>query len=171
MKVLVTYFSQTGNTEKVARAICEEASQGNEAAVRKLEDVSAEDAAGYDVVFVGAPLHAGNLAEPVMTFLESISSGPSKKIAGFITHAAPAYPDQEMDRISEPIRAVCKGNDMEYEGCFDCQGFLSEALHEMIKKSQNLTDDQWAERVKQMTGHPDTEDLEKAKAFTREVLA
>ena len=31
MKILVTYFSQTGNTEKIARAICEEAAQTNEA--------------------------------------------------------------------------------------------------------------------------------------------
>jgi len=34
-----------------------------------------------------------------------------------------------------------------------------------------LTDEQWAERVKQMTGHPNPEDLAKAKAFTKEVLA
>ena len=142
MKVLVTYFSQTGNTEKIAGAICEEASQSNDAEMKKLEEASPGDVAGYEVIFVGAPLHGGNLAEPVKTFLESISSGSGKKIAGFITHAAPAYPDQEMGKFTEPIRAACKKNGMEYAGCFDCQGFLSEALHEMIKKSQNLTDEQ-----------------------------
>ena len=36
MKVLVTYFSQTGNTEKIARAMCEEASLANEAELKKL---------------------------------------------------------------------------------------------------------------------------------------
>jgi len=44
-------------------------------------------------------------------------------------------------------------------------------LHEMIKKSQNLTDEQWAARVAQMTGHPNAEDLQKAKTFTQTMLA
>ena len=35
MKVLVTYFSQSGNTEKIAKAIWEEASQANEADCKK----------------------------------------------------------------------------------------------------------------------------------------
>ena len=48
MKVLVTYFSQSGNTEKIAKGIWEEASQANEADLKKLEDVGAEDFAGYD---------------------------------------------------------------------------------------------------------------------------
>ncbi len=38
MKVLVTYFSQTGNTEKIANAINEVASQNNETEVRKMEE-------------------------------------------------------------------------------------------------------------------------------------
>lgn len=50
MKVLVTYFSQSGNTEKIAKAIWEEASQANEADLKKLEDVGAEDFAGYDFI-------------------------------------------------------------------------------------------------------------------------
>ena len=38
MKILVSYFSQTGNTEKIAKGIYEEASQGNQADLKKLED-------------------------------------------------------------------------------------------------------------------------------------
>ena len=171
MKVLVTYCSQTGNTEKVAAAICEEASQSNEAEMRKIEDIGAEDVAGYDLIFVGSPLHGGNIAEPAKTFLENMQAGSGQQVAGFITHAAPAYPDQEMDRISEPIKAACEKNSIVFKGCFSCQGFLSEALHEMIKKSQNLTDEQWAERVEQMTGHPNAEDLAQARAFAKDALS
>jgi len=65
MKVLVTYFSQSGNTEKIAKAICEEAAQTNEAELKKLEDITPEGVAEYDVIFIGSPLHAGSLAAPV----------------------------------------------------------------------------------------------------------
>ena len=171
MKVLVTYFSQTGNTEKIAKAICEEASRANEAELKKLEEVSPGDVAGFDFILIGSPLHAGNLAGPIKDFLGSIQAGTGQKMAGFITHFAPAYPEQAMDGFTEPMKAVCKEKGIEYKGCFDCQGALVESLHEVVKKKQNLTDEQWTDMVKQMTGRPNEEDESKAKAFTKELLA
>ena len=171
MKVLVTYFSQSGNTEKIGRGICEEASQAHEAELKKLEDVGAGDVTGYDFIFIGSPLHASNLAGPVKEFLGSIQAGSGQKMAGFITHFAPAYPDQAMDGFTEPIKTACQEKGMEYKGCFDCQGALTESLHEMVKKNQKLTDEQWEGMVKQMTGRPNEEDVANAKAFAKEVLA
>jgi len=171
MKILVVYFSQTGNTERVARGICEEAAQANDAELKKLEDVSGSDLAGYDFVFIGSPLHSANLAAPVKEFLNSIQPGSCQKMAGFITHFAPAYPDQAMDGFTEPIKAACKENNIEYKGCFDCQGALTESLHEMVKKKQNFSDEQWKGMVKEMTGRPNEEDVAKARVFAREVLA
>ena len=92
-------------------------------------------------------------------------------MAGFLTHAGTAYPDQVMSKFTEPFKAACEKNGLEYLGCFSCQGFLNPAIHEMVKKGQNLTDEQWAERVKEMTGHPDADDLNKARAFAKEILA
>ena len=46
MKVLVTYFSQSGNTEKIAKAIHEEAAQNNKADLKKLEDITPGEVAG-----------------------------------------------------------------------------------------------------------------------------
>ena len=170
MKVLVTYFSQSGNTEKIAKAIWEEASQANEADLKKLEDVAAEDFAGYDFIFIGSPLHSANLAAPVKAFLTKIQAGSGQKMAGFITHSAPAYPDQDMDAFTEPIKAACKEKGIEYKGCFDCQGALTESMHEAVQKKHNLSDEQWADMVKQMTGHPNEEDVANAKACAKKVL-
>ena len=80
MKVLITVFSQSGNTEKIAKAIWAEASLVHEADCKKLEDVSAGDLAGYDFIFIGSPLHAGNLAAPVREFLTNIEAGSFTKI-------------------------------------------------------------------------------------------
>jgi len=170
MKVLVTYFSQTGNTEKIARAICEEASQANEAELKKLEDVSNDDLSGYDFIFIGSPIHAGNLAGPIKEFLGGVQANPGQKMAGFITHFAPAYPEQAMDKFTEPITTACQEKGIEYMGSFDCQGELTESLHEMVKKGRNLSDEEWEGMVKQMTGRPNDEDVAKARRFAREVL-
>ena len=171
MKVLVTYFSQTGNTEKIAKAICEEAARTNEAELKKLEDINPGDVAGYNFILIGSPLHSGDLAVPVKEFLGSIQAGLGQKMAGFITHFAPAYPDQAMDVFTTPIKAACKVKGIEYKGCFCCQGALAESLHEVVKNKQKLTDEQWAGILKQMTGHPNEEDEVKAKAFAKELLA
>ncbi len=171
MKILVTYFSQTGNTEKIGKAICEIAAQDNEAELKKLEDVTVGDVAGYDFLFVGSPLHGGNLAGPVKEFLGALEAGSLDKLAGFITHFAPAYPQQAMDGFTGPITEACQEKGIEYKGCFDCQGVLAEALHEPVKKAQNFSDEQWQGMVEQMTGHPNDEDAAKAKEFAKNILA
>jgi flavodoxin I len=170
MKILVTYFSQSGNTEKIAKAIWEEASKANEADCKKLEDITPEGVAGYDVIFIGSPLHAGSLAAPVKKCLGALKASSGQKMAGFITHMAPAYPDQDMGAFTEPIKAACKEKGIEYKGCFDCQGFLAEAMHAPVQKKIGMSDEQWSGMVKQMTGHPNEEDVEKANAFAREIL-
>lgn len=171
MNVLVTYFSQSGNTEKIAQAICEEAAQATQVELKKLQDVTPDDAAGYDFIFIGSPLHSSSLVAPVKECLDALQASSGQKMAGFITHFAPAYPEQDMDAFAEPIIAACKEKGIEYKGCFDCQGALTESLHEPVQKMLNLTDEQWAGMVEQMTGRPNKEDEDKAKAFARSVLA
>ena len=170
MKVLVTYYSQSGNTEKIAKAIWEEASLENEADCKKLEDITPDEVAGYDFIFIGSPLHSGSLAAPVKECLGILKASTSQKLAGFITHFAPAYPAQDMNGFAEPIKAACKEKSIEYISCFDCQGFLAEPMHEPVKEMLNLNDEQWAGMVEQMTGRPNEEDVGNAKAWAKEVL-
>lgn len=126
--------------------------------------------AGYDVIFIGSPLHSGSLAAPIKECLGVLQASSGQKMAGFITHFAPAYPNQDMDGFSEPIKAACKEKDIEYVGCFDCQGALAQAMHGPVQKKRGLSDEAWAGMVKQMTGHPNEEDIANAKACARGVL-
>lgn len=171
MKVLITFFSQSGNTEKVAKAMLEEASLAHEANCKKLEDITPDEVAGYDVIFLGSPLHSGSLSAPVKECLGVLKASSGQKMAGFITHFAPAYPNQDMDGFAEPMKAACKEKGIEYVGCFDCQGALAEAMHEPVQKKLGLSDEEWQGMVDQMTGHPNEEDLANAKACVREVLS
>ncbi len=170
MKVLVTYVSQSGNTEKIAKAIWEEASLAHEAACKKLEDINPGDVAGYDVIFIGSPLHSGSLAAPIKECLGVLQTNSGQKMAGFITHFAPAYPNQDIDGFADPIKSACKEKGIEYAGCFDCQGVLAQAMHGPVQKKLGMSDEAWAGMVKQMTGHPDEEDTANAKAYARKIL-
>ncbi len=171
MKVLVTYYSQSGNTEKIAKAICEEAAKASDAALKKLEELTPDMVAEYDCIFMGSPLHSGSLAAPVKKCLGVLKATSGQQMAGFITHMAPAYPDQDMEAFATPMKAACKEKGIEFKGCFDCQGFLAESMHVPVQNKLKMDDNQWAEMVKQMTGHPNQEDVDNAKAFVKALFA
>ncbi|ACN16552.1 putative flavodoxin family protein [Desulforapulum autotrophicum HRM2] len=170
MKVLVTYFSQSGNTEKIAKAIYEEAAKASDADLKKLDELTPDMVAEYDCIFMGSPLHSGSLAAPVKECLAVLKSTTGQQMAGFITHMAPAYPEQDMEAFTEPMKAACKEKGIEYKGCFDCQGFLDEAMHGPVQNKLNMDDNQWADMVKKMTGRPNQEDVGNAKAFVKELF-
>lgn len=170
MKVLVIYFSQTGNTEKIASAIYEEASQTSDADLKKLNEVDHDSLNEYDLIFIGSPIHAGSVAKEIKEYLKQIPRLSNLKLAGFITHAAPAYPQQTIDQMTQPLIEVCKVKEMEYLGCFSCQGYLADFMHEAVQKMQKVDDEEWQKKVKQMTGHPNADDEADAKAFVRALL-
>jgi flavodoxin len=170
MKLLVTYFSQSGNTEKIAKAIWEEAAKCSDADLKKLEEITPDMVAEYDCIFMWSPLHSGSLAAPVKECLSVLKSTSGQQMAGFITHMAPAYPEQDMDAFEEPMKTACRGKGIEYRGCFDCQGFLAETMHEPVQKKLGIDDEKWAGMVKQMTGRPNQEDVDNARAFVRKLF-
>lgn len=171
MRILVTYFSQTGNTEKIASAIYEEAAIGNDATLKNIDEVSPNSVSEFDFVFIGSPIHAGSVAGEIKSFLNDLPRCPNLKFAGFITHAATAYPQQALDKMTESFVAVCKEKEMENLGCFNCQGYLADFMHEAVQKMQKASDEEWNEKVKKMTGHPNADDESNAKAFARMVLS
>jgi NAD(P)H dehydrogenase (quinone) len=73
-RVLVAYYSQTGNTEKIAVAIGKGAAsvKGVEVAVRKVGDVKDAEILGADGILVGTPVQWGNAAVGAKQFLDRV---------------------------------------------------------------------------------------------------
>lgn len=71
MKVLIAYFSLSGNTEKMAGYIAEGVRfSGNQVEVKKISAIkSASGLAGYDGYILGSPTYNLDMAEPMKTFL------------------------------------------------------------------------------------------------------
>ena len=83
MKVLVAYHSVSGSTRKVAEAIFKEIKAEKE--MKELREV--KDLKGYDLSFIGFPIHGYGPSNDAKTFLEKKVTG--KDIALFITHSSP----------------------------------------------------------------------------------
>ena len=171
MKVLVTYLSQTGNTEQIAKAICEEAAAAQEAELKKVEDVSAADLAGYDLVFVGSPIHGNGLAGPVGELMEALPEGSAFKLAGFVTHASSAYEKEGFDKGMQSLEDISKSKNITFLGVFDCEGRMAEMLQPMAKEARGVSDEEWAERMSELDKHPSSDDEQKAKDFAKDILS
>lgn len=171
MKILVTYFSQTGNTKQIAEAIFQEVSQSNDADLKKVEEINADSFSGYDAVFMGSPIHAGGLAAQVKDLLEALPQKPKFKLAAFITHASSAYEKIGFEKGIQSLNEVTKQKQITYMGSYDCQGRLAEEIQPIVQQSRGESDEEWGKRMAECNKHPNADDEQKAKEFARKVLA
>lgn len=180
MKILIAYYSETGNTAKVARAIGDEAaSQGHEITLSEVGAVTVDTLCAYDLVFLGAACHDSDLAAPVKQLLYEIPASPSFKLAGFATHASQLPEGGETQRelyerwasgCQRSFRQAGRVKGMVFLGYFGCQGAPSAPIEQFIH-SRIVTDaDEWKVYVDEARKHPDEGDLRKAKEFAREVM-
>ncbi len=161
MRVLITFFSQTGKTRMVAEAIREEL--GEIAELKELSDT--EGLEGYDLAFIGFPIMAFGPAQPAREFLERHAAG--RKVALFVTHAAPDDEPALQDWL-ENCRAAASGAQL--AGFFHCQGELSQAVADALLASDNPDLRGFGERRSETLGQPDEDALRRARSFAREVI-
>jgi len=70
-KVLVTYYSRSGNTKKMAELITEAlTARGIKADLVMVEEVPIDSLPGYDGFIVGSPNYFGTMAWPVKKFID-----------------------------------------------------------------------------------------------------
>jgi len=180
MKILIAYFSQTGNTEKIARAIYDEAAaHGHEVDLKSVDDTTPVSFNSYDIVFLGSACHDADLAEPVLMMLDSIEGSPTFKMAGFVTHSTVKPTGSERDQeLYDRWAGLCVGSfertslekKMDLVGYFHCQGVPSPPIEEFIHREIIQDDKEWGEYLSEVKKHPDDVDLMNAREFTRSVL-
>lgn len=112
LRVLIAYYSKTGNTETIANAIKETLEANCEVDMIKIEMVKeysnhllhlnprilldvilskkprikpSIDISPYDLVCVGTPNWFGRVAPPITTFIENITNAEGKKAVAFVS--------------------------------------------------------------------------------------
>ena len=186
LKVLITHFSQTGNTAQIARAISQEvSSRGHEVDLREIDQVTAESLNDYDLVYLGSACHDTDLAQPAKRLLEGIGDSPGHtvfatfKLAGFVTHAT--YMPQGGERAQalyerwagNCVRTFCRVSEekqIEFLGYFHCQGAPSLPIEAFIHNTIVMEDQEWATYIAAAREHPDKADLRQAREFAGRVL-
>ena len=92
-KVLVTYYSRSGNTEKMARMIADGLATKDVAVdLKTVEEVAIDSLPSYDGFIVGSPNYFGTMAWPVKKFVDE-SVKYFKKLDG---KAAAAFTSEGM---------------------------------------------------------------------------
>lgn len=73
IKILVTYHSLSGNTERMAEAVVAGARSvsGTEVVVKRVGQVTAEELFAADAVVVGSPVYWSNMSGEVKTFFDN----------------------------------------------------------------------------------------------------
>ncbi len=161
MNVLVAYMTKTGNTKKVAEAIFEEIADKKE--IKSIDAV--ESLEGYDVAFLGFPIHQMGPDKKTTRLLEKHCVN-GRKVVLFITHAGPeGAPD--LQPMLEKFRQAAQG--AELIDMFDCQGELAKGVKRMMSIMPNAKFRMWA-KMDNSQGQPDQTRIDKARAFSRNVM-
>ncbi len=70
-KVLIIYFSKTGNTKEMAELVSEGVkNQGIETALQSVDQSTPEDMLNADGIIIGSPTYFGTMAAPVKELLD-----------------------------------------------------------------------------------------------------
>jgi len=168
MKILVCYFSNTGNTEKVARSIAE-GLEDEVVEVLKVEDVDPLSLKNYDLVVLGSGIYGGKLNKKVIDFMKLVIEYPPK-FAFFNTHqSATSY-----QKAFKRIRGKIEENQSKVVGEFDCVGenlgMPKETILGMLVKLPPEEKKRQEAILEKTVGHPDEQDLNNAKSFGKSLL-
>ncbi len=158
-KILVTYISWTGNTEKVAGAIFE--ALGGDKTIKPMDEV--QDLNEYELIFIGFPVHSHSVPFKTEELLKKIPSG--KKIALFCTHGSLA--GSRLSREALEHASILASN-LKLLGTFSCRGKVSMQAMEVLSKSPEHK--AWVDMATSARTHPDGSDLEDARSFARWIL-
>jgi len=161
MNILVAYFSQSGNTKKIAEAIYEAIPFQKE--IKQVSDIN--DVSPYDLLFVGFPIQVFGPADQGKDFMNAYCQ--NKPVALFITHAVPdTFEDLPLwiERCREPVPET------NVIGIFDCQGEVSADLITFAQQSDDPVLQKLGEIGPTAKGQPDAIQLERARSFTQEII-
>lgn len=158
MKSLVVYSSKSGNTKKLAEAVC--AQLPGEKFLEPIEESA--DSQGYDLVVVGFWLQGGKPDPIASNYLATLDQTTLFLLA---THGATA--DSEHARKGM-LAARELASSSRILGTFSCQGEVKPAF---LAKAQSMTPPPpWIQDAAAAKGHPDNMDIDNALTAVQKII-
>jgi ferredoxin/flavodoxin len=150
MDVLLIYFSQTGNTQKITKAMMggfHEA--GHSAKMASLRDARPEDVTMCELVGVGTPCFSSQAPAPLKKFLQMMPPLPDK--LAFVYATSGGAPGKVLSDLSKLLRR---------KGALVLGGFLSRG--EVHHPAPPMTG--------RFPGHPQVADLNRARSYAKAIV-
>ncbi len=92
MKVLITYYSRTGNTEQLAQAVADSVTtSGGTVELKRVTETTLDDLLEADAILIGTPVYYGSMAAEVKQLLDqsiSIHGKLDGKVGGAFSSSA-----------------------------------------------------------------------------------
>lgn len=179
MRILTVYYSKTGQTEKIARAIYTTVAEKHDSSIEKIKDINVDSLADYDLVFIGGPCHSTNLAKPVKKFLNKMPQNPKFKLAGFFTHSCLPPESGEEDKLlfqkwvgrcAPTFEKIAIEKKIDFQGYFRCMGAASKGVEKFIHRKIITDKKKWAEYLPELRTRPNAADIENARKFALNIL-
>lgn len=160
MKALVTYYSDSGNTAKVAEGLFKGLKVKNKALVSIEKVTSLKE---YDIIYCGFPVIEHSVPMKVQTFLKTIPA--NSNIAFFSTHGS--VRDGAKARTAfETAGTLVKSSRI--LGTFGVRGGVKQSV---IDALQNKPEHKpWIDEAISAAGHPNESDLNDVAQFANQVL-
>jgi flavodoxin len=148
MKTLVVYYSESGNTQKLAQAVA--AGLGTQ--TLRIEEVKAQELADCDLICIGTPVQGAAPAKKVLEFISHMPPMKDKKAAVFCTMHM--FGDKKAIEI---LKRTLEDRGMVFLGGFTALGW-SRLIANFGPRIFNR-------------GRPNREELARAEDFGRNLLA
>ena len=149
MKAIVVYYSATGSTQKIAKAIHRGLKEVIECDIAPIKKADPKDMAKYDLLVIGGPIWYYRETANVRLFINNMPDMTGKLCVPFCSHGS--SPSGFMFSIAHGL----KRKNLTIIGYGTWYGSVYQVLH---MPKPYLTD-----------GHPDAIDLQEAGAFGREM--
>lgn len=113
MESVIVYYSESGNTRKIAQAIA----AGLATQASSITEVDTRKLAGYDLICIGTPVHNSAPDKKVLSFISQLPDMRGKKAAVFFTQHL--FGAKHAGLI---LKKELEARGMEYLGSFTAKG-------------------------------------------------
>jgi flavodoxin I len=164
MKILITYFSNTGNTEKVAKSM-KEGLTDYDVELLPVKEADPTTLSSYNIVFIGSGVYASRIDKSVLNLIKKAAPQIPTKLVYFSTHASLNMYQDAFNKVNTLIQEY----DCKVVGEFDCVGEnLGIPEETQLAMLEKLPDEQKEKAIKireENRGRPNEMDLNNAKNF------
>jgi len=167
MKVLVTYYSETGNTKKLAESIHNAVPEAPHVTRLQADLLPVNEATGaqtYDLIFCGFPVQTHSVPPAVIPFITAIPAGT--KVAFFATHGSLRGGRLAKEAFEHALSLASRAKVL---GTFGTRGKVRPSVIEALQQKPEHA--AWAQEALGAINHPDEADLHDARDFAATIIA